>query len=74
MLTRKQFYQHLIDNGCEVGTFEGVNRTVNQIEIINKKTKAYFFIATPIDNRFEASKVVERACFKLGVELPKNYG
>lgn len=74
MLTRKQFYQHLMDNGCEVGTFEGVNRTGNQIEIINKKNKAYFFISSPIvDYRNESPKVIERACSILGIELPKDY-
>lgn len=73
MLTRKQFYEHLIDNDCEVGTFEGINRTVNQIEIINKKTKAYFYISTPINDKLVPAKVVERACLQLGIQLPKDY-
>lgn len=74
MLTRAEFYRHLIKYNCEVGNFVGINRTsVNQIEIINKATGAYFYISTPIDDSMIPSKVVERACIKLGVQLPSNY-
>ena len=41
MLTRKDL-DYLMSKDCEVGTFEGVNRTsTHQIEIINKKTGAF---------------------------------
>jgi hypothetical protein len=73
LLTRQEFYDYLISKDCEVGTFEGVNRTItNQIEIINKKTGAYFYIATPIDDRFIPYKIVERACLMLGLPIPNN--
>jgi len=73
VLTRKEFYDHLIEHNCEVSNFEGINRTANQIEIINKKTQAYFYIATPIDDRIVPSKIVERACLMLGIPLPLHY-
>jgi hypothetical protein len=73
LLTRKEFYDHLVKKGCSVGTFEGLNRTSNQIEIINEKTGKYFFIATPIDDKYVQSFVVERACLMLGVEPPTKY-
>lgn len=73
MFTRKDFYDHLINNNCEVGDFDGINRTANQIEIINKKTKAYFYIATPIDDRIVPRFIIERACTRLGIPLPKHF-
>ena len=73
MLTRNEFYSHLIAKGCEVNDFDGINRTANQIEIINKKTGKYFYTATPIDDRLVESIVVERGCLRLGVPLPKKY-
>ncbi len=71
MLTRKEFYEYLINNNCEVVPFKGLNRTANQIEVINKKTKAYFYISTPINDKLVPSLVVERVCAKLGIPLPR---
>lgn len=72
MLTRQDLYDYFMSNDCEVGTFEGINRTTRQIEIVNKKTGAYFYIATPIDDRFVEYKIVERACLMLGLPIPHN--
>lgn len=73
MLTRKEFYQYLIKQGCVVGEFEGINRTARQIEILNRKKGTYFYIATPIDDTLVPSRIVENACTRLGISLPLNY-
>ena len=74
MLSKKDFYNHLIKNNCEINPFEGVNRTANQIEIINKthrERKCY--LSTPIDDKVISFKIIELACARLGVPLPENY-
>lgn len=62
-----------MSKNCEVSPFEGLNRTAQQIEFINKKTGKYFFLSTPINDKEIPSFIVERACLMLGVELPKEY-
>ena len=58
---------------CEVNPFDGINRTANQLEIINKKTGAYTYLSSPRDDLFYPRRIIERACIQLGVELPLNY-
>jgi hypothetical protein len=74
VLSRKDFYNHLMKNDCEINPFEGVNRTANQIEIINKKHKERkFYLSTPFDERVISSKIIEMACARLGIPLPSDY-
>lgn len=74
MLTRKDLYEYFISQGCEVNPFDGINRTANQVEIINPKAKRSFFIATPIsDKYFVPGYVVALACTKLSIDIPKNF-
>jgi hypothetical protein len=73
-MTRKEFYDYLVKNGCEVSNFEGINRTAHQIEIVNRKNSRYFYIATPINDLLVEPFIIERACIMLGIALPPNFG
>jgi hypothetical protein len=73
VLTRKEFHRHLINNDCEIRPSDGINRTANQIEIVNRKTGAYFWISTPINDDIVPKKVIEQTCTRLGIPLPLKY-
>lgn len=74
MLTKKEFYRHLLKHNCEVNPFEGINITANQIEIVNKTNKkAKFYLSTPINDSIMPPKIIELACPRLGIPLPENY-
>lgn len=72
-MNKRELFQWLKSQGCDVIPKEGVNNTAPPIEVVNKKTGRYSYFALPSYSDEVSSKTVEKLVRDLGLEPPKKF-
>jgi hypothetical protein len=72
-MTKRQFFQWLRDEGCEIKPKEGINNTAPPIEVVNKRGDRYSYIALPYYTDDVSDDTIEKLIKDLGLQPPKRF-
>jgi hypothetical protein len=72
-MNKKDFFQWLRQQGCEIRPKEGINNSAPPIEVINKATGRYSYFALYSNSDQVSSRTVEKLIKDLGIEPPKDF-
>jgi hypothetical protein len=72
-MTKRELFQWLANQGCDIKPKEGVNNTAPPIEAVNKKTGTYCYFSLPIYTDIVSRKTIEKLIKGLGIEPPANF-
>ncbi len=70
-MTKEEFFNFLIKQGCEAVPKEGVNNTHHFIEF--RKKNKYAYLALPINDKVMNEKAIIKIVSSLGIELPPGF-
>ena len=59
-MNKRELYQWLKSQGCDVIPKEGINNTAPPVEVVNKKTGRYSYFALPNYTDEVSSKTIEK--------------
>ena len=72
-MNKRELFQWLNSQGCDVIPKDGVNNTAPPIEVVNRKTNRYSYFALPHYTDTVSRKTIEKLTRELGIEPPKNF-
>lgn len=72
-MNKREFFQWLREQKCEVRPKEGINNTAPPIEIVNTKNNRYSYFASPYHTDTVSRKAIEKIIRDLGIEPPPNF-
>lgn len=72
-MDKSDFFQWLRRQGCEIIPKEGINNSAPPVEIVNRKTGRYKYIA--LDPRYDdvPRGIIEALTKHLGIQPPDNF-
>lgn len=72
-MNKRELYQWLLSEGCEIRPKEGINNSAPPIEVVNKKTGRFSYFASPASRDEVSKNTVQKLIRDLGLQPPQNF-